>query len=410
MSDIKRNLEHKINYLLAHFAAVVILGARQTGKTTLATMLRPDWRYIDLEKPSDFDMVSFDPQFFFERHQGDLILDEAQYYPSIFSVLRGVIDANRQRNGRYLITGSSSPDLLKHVSETLAGRVAIVELSTLKANEFNLQPLSRFYQLFNTTLNKDNLVCGPAPLSNEQMQQVWLRGGYPQAVLHTDEHYYWQWMEQYRNTYINRDLAHLFPRLNKVNFQRFLMILSKLSGTIINKSNVARSLEVSEGTIREYINIAEGTYLWRSLLSYENNILKAVVKMPKGYIRDSGLLHYLLKIHTLNALYEDPSVGISFEAFVIEEIIKGLQATLITNWQPYYYRTRNGAEIDLILEGPFGILPIEIKYGSTIVRRQLTSLSQFVDEHHLPFGMVINQSEQVTWLTDKIIQIPVGWL
>ena len=130
--------------------------------------------------------------------------------------------------------------------------------------------------------------------------------------------------------------------------------------------------------------------------------------MPKGYLSDTGLLHYLLRLSTLDELYQDPIVGNSFECFVIGEIIKGLQATLITNWQAYYYRTRNGAEIDLILTGPFGTLPIEIKYGPTIKMKQLTSLMQFVDEHHLPLGLVINQSENIEWITLNILQLPVG--
>lgn len=132
--------------------------------------------------------------------------------------------------------------------------------------------------------------------------------------------------------------------------------------------------------------------------------------MPKGYIRDTGLLHFLARIGSFEDLLENILAGASFEAFVVEEIIKGLQATLITNWYPYYYRTRNGAEIDLLLDGPFGLLPIEIKYGTSVRLKQLTALSQFLEEHNLPLGMVINQSDNVEWITSKIVQIPVGWI
>jgi predicted AAA+ superfamily ATPase len=132
--------------------------------------------------------------------------------------------------------------------------------------------------------------------------------------------------------------------------------------------------------------------------------------MPKGYIRDTGLLHYVNQISTSKALFESPIMGCSFEGFVIEEILKGLRATMLTNWNSYYYRTRSGAEIDLILEGTFGTLPIEIKYGAGVRMKQLIALSQFLEEHQLPLGIVINQAETIEWLSPKIVQIPVGWI
>ena len=218
------------------------------------------------------------------------------------------------------------------------------------------------------------------------------------------------WMENYHSTYIYRDIAKLFPKLNKIAYQRFITLLGKLSGTIINKANLARAIEVSEPTIKEYLTIASGTFIWRELLSYEKNATKTIVKMPKGHMRDSGLLHYLLKINSLDELYSDQIVGGSFEGFVIEEILNGLEATRVTNWDAYYYRTRGGAEIDLILEGPFGILPIEIKYGTHTKLQQLRALNDFVVSRQCPFGLLINQAEMPEWLTPNIYQLPVGWV
>jgi uncharacterized protein len=407
---LKRNLEIKIKYLLSNFPVVAIIGARQTGKTTLSKQIAPSWKYIDLENPNDFARIEHDPLFFFDQYPSHIIIDEAQSYPDLFKVLRGVIDSQREEKNRFLLTGSSSPELLANISETLAGRIAIVELGTLKANEFYQQPLSDFYDLFNQKLNSKFVVSGDAPLTISRMQNIWLHGGYPEPNLSRDESFFSLWMQQYRDTYINRDIARLFPRLNKFTYQRFLMILSKLSGTIINRSDVARTLEINEKTVREYLTIAEKTFLWRQLPSFEKNIIKAIVKMPKGYIRDCGLLHNLLRIQTLDELQQHPIIGHSFESFVIEEIIKGLQATNVTNWDACYYRTRNGTEIDLILDGSFGTLPIEIKYGSRVDYKQLRSLESFIEEHQLPFGILINQSKKVEWLTAKIVQIPVGWL
>lgn len=410
MSDVKRNLEDKTKKMLSMFPVVAILGARQVGKTTLAKNLTSDWKYIDLEDPDDFDLISRNPKLFFKHYPQNVIIDEAQIYPELFPILRGIIDSQRSVKGRFIITGSSSPELLSQVSETLAGRIGLIELGTLKANEYYQKPLSRFYELFTEKISPERLVSGSAPLSAVELQTLWFKGGYPEPLLEENPLFYDQWMENYRDTYINRDIARLFPRLNKIAYRRFLTILSKLSGTIINKRDLARAIEVNEGTIKEYINIVEGTFLWRSLPSFERNVLKSVIKMPKGYIRDTGLLHYLTRIGSFEELLEDPLVGVSFEAFVVEELLKGLEATLVTNWNAYYYRTRNGAEIDLLLDGPFGLLPIEIKYGTSVRLKQLTSLSQFIEEHKLPLGIVINQSNTIEWVTSKIVQIPVGWI
>jgi len=409
MTGIIRNLYAQVLDLLRYFPVVVIVGARQTGKTTLAKQIAPDWRYFDLENLRDYDAFVIDPNFIFERYPDRVIIDEAQEYPELFRILRGVIDADRNKKGRYILTGSSSPSLKDHITESLAGRVAIVELGTLKANEYYGEPLSSFYNLFKDKLAKENIINGVSVFSREEMNYVWLKGGFPEPIKYDTQHYQ-RWMQEYFDSYINRDLAKLFPKLNKIKYSRFINMLSKLSGTILNKADLGRAIETSETTIREYLEIAQGTYIFRLLLSYQKNKTKSIVKMPKGYLRDNGLLHYLQRIDDLDSLYHDPIVGRSFEIFVIEELLKGIQAAGISNVNTYYYRTKNGAEIDLILEGYFGTLPIEIKYGSTVQRRQLITLERFVIENNLPFGMVINQSEQIEWLTPNIVQIPIGWL
>lgn len=251
MTDVKRNIEDKALSLLQHFPVVAILGVRQCGKTTLARHLAPDWKYIDLENPNDYDRVSYDPVFFFSQYDNCVVIDEAQEYPKLFQVLRGVVDEKRHVKGRFILTGSSNPILLNHISESLAGRIAIIELGTLKANEYEEKPLSPFYDLFRHELSVDKLISGRHPISITQMHDVWLKGGYPEPALQKEETFYDAWMENYRKTYIERDIAKLFPHLNRIAYRRFLMMLSKLSGTIINKRDMGRAIEVSEGTIRE---------------------------------------------------------------------------------------------------------------------------------------------------------------
>lgn len=409
LDGIFRYSEKKIIDFLKYFPVVAIIGARQVGKTTISKKVAPDWYYVDMEDENDFDMISHDPKFFFKSHPKHVIIDEAQEYPKLFKTLRGIIDKSPQETGRYILTGSSSPELLNQISESLAGRIGIIELGTLKASEFFKKPLSPFYKLFSQKLNKEKLPLKQAPIELKNMLNFWLRGGYPKPISDNFE-LYQQWMDNYKKTYINRDIAKLFPRLNRLAYRRFLSMLCQLSGTIINRRELARAIEVNEKTIREYLEIAEGTFLFRLLSSFEKNSKKAITKMSKGYIRDSGLLHHLLKITNLEELYRHPVIGKSFEGFVIDEISKGLSSTMATNWGLHYHRTKNKAEIDLIIEGSFGILPIEIKRGISINRGKLRSLSQFIKDKKLSFGLVINQSEQPKWLTEKIFQLPVGWL
>jgi len=409
MAEQLRNLETKINYLLAYFPVVIILGVRQCGKTTLAKRLRPDWQYFDLERSRDFDFVTHDFEFFIKEHPHSIIIDEAQQYPALFQELRSVVDRERKRKNRFLLTGSSSLELIKNVSESLAGRVGLVELGTFKANETYGFALPDFYNIFHDPLSAatvESLKSIEPTISHHQLMQAFLKGGYPEPVLENDDRFQDAWMENYLQTYVQRDIRKLFPRLDLIKYQRFVSMLSALSGTIINRSQAGRSLDISEKAIRDYLQIAEGSYIWRNIPSYEKSTSKSVVKMPKGNIRDSGLSNYLQGITKREQLLHYPNVGAAFEAFVCEEVIKGIQATETKNWDYFYFRTRNGAEIDLILEGPFGILPIEVKFGSTIKQSQIQTLKNFVYKNNLPLGIVINNSDDVHLVADRILQMP----
>ena len=411
MGELKRNLEKKANELLGFFPVVIILGVRQCGKTTLARMLRPKWKYFDLEGHRDFDFLTRDFDFFIKEHPHSIVIDEAQRFPTLFQELRGVIDRDRRKKNRFLLTGSSSLELIKNVSESLAGRVGLIELGTFKANETFALDLPEFYQIFTEKLSKATIdyLKGLKPkLSHDQVMVTFLKGGYPEPILEKNEGFLEAWMENYFQTYVQRDIRTLFPRLDLIKYQRFVSMLASLSGTIINRSQVGRSLDISEKSVRDYLEIAEGSYIWRNVPSYESSPSKSIVKMPKGHFRDSGLAHFIRQIKSRDQLLNHPNVGAGFEALITEEIIKGIQALSITNWHYYYFRTKNGAEIDLILEGPFGTLPIEIKLGSQIKQRQLQAIKTFVQIHNLPLGIVINNSEKVELVADKIIQLPAG--
>ena len=218
-----------------------------------------------------------------------------------------------------------------------------------------------------------------------------------------------QWMEAYINTYVERDIRRLFPGLQLASFKHLIKMLCFANGEIINASNFARSLDVSQPTVKKYLDIIDGTFLWRRLTNYHKNTNKRLIKMPRGYIRDTGLVCYLLNIHSISDLKAHPQYGRIWEAFVTEQILKGLQDTL-TKHRYYYYRTHNQTEIDLIIEGRFGVLPIEIKCSSVTPKKQLIGMQHFINEHRCPYGIVINNGDDIAMLTDNIVQVPaVYW-
>ncbi|VEN75207.1 conserved hypothetical protein [Candidatus Desulfarcum epimagneticum] len=216
-------------------------------------------------------------------------------------------------------------------------------------------------------------------------------------------------MNQYIGAYLYRDVARLFPGVNENRFQMFARILAGISGNVINYSDVARSLGVSQPTARDYFRIADGTFLWRSVPAYTRNALKRVIKHPKGHFRDSGLLHSLLRIGEPDILAAHPAMGRSWEGMVIEEIIRGLNAAG-AGFDYYYYRTGAGAEIDLIIEGEFGLIPIEIKYSQTLKPKQLRALKDFIREQNCRFGLVINNDEIPRLYDEQIGGVPFACL
>jgi len=411
--DKNRYLATKIHTLLAMFPVVALIGSRQCGKSTLVKQLRPNWKYYDLESPDDYQLISADPVTFFALETGGVIIDEAQQYPEIFNVLRGVIDSDRKNKGRFLLTGSSSPDIVKGITESLAGRIATVEMWPFKQGEFYEKEFPGFYPLMTDGGGqpKDFLQLKPL-LSIDQTMNIWHKGGFPEPLIESEQNkeYYKQWVDNYITNYLGRDIRGLFPKLNIHNFRRFLTLLAQFSGHQLNMSDIARALEISVSTVKDYLDIIHQTFIWRNLQPYTGNLLKKVQKAKKGFFRDQGLLHYLLRIVDLEQLRLHPVAGFSFESFVTEEIIRGLQSTMSTHMDFTYYRTIDKSEIDLVIEGDFGVVPVEIKLNSMVKRKSLRGLQNFIDDMKLDYGLVINTARRVELLTDKIIQLPVQYI
>ena len=409
-----RNLREKGKHLLDSFPVLVVLGARQVGKSTFVRQLAADWLYLDMENPMDAERLLNNPELFFADHPEHVVLDEVQAQPEIFNILRGIIDKNRSQTGRFILTGSASFELLAQVSESLAGRVAMIEMHPLAQNEKSEMPRSAFFEIFENPLSaasRDHLLAlDPEPDGPVFSREAMVWGGYPEPTLRCDAEFRMDWYENYFMTYIQRDILSLFPKLDLIKYRRVIQMLSHVSHTMINRSEIARSIEASEKSVRDYLEIIEGTYFWRSLPAFQTSKIKTTVKMPKGHFRDTGLCCFLQNIHSADALETYPRLGNLFEGFVVEEIIRGLEAGKARRLQYSHFRTKAGGEIDLILEGSFGCLPIEVKYGSNTRSAELRAMQNFLEVHDLPLGVVVNHSPRPARITQNIVQIPVSCL
>ncbi|KAA6440319.1 ATP-binding protein [Dyadobacter flavalbus] len=322
---IERESQNDIFNLLKQFPAVGILGPRQIGKTTLAFQIAekisPEPIYLDLESPSDAAQLS-EPELYFNSHSDrTIILDEIQRTPEIFAVLRGVIDKRRragQKSGQFLILGSASLDLLQQSSESLAGRIAYIRLTGLKATE----------------IDKDNI------------DKLWLRGGFPESFLAENNSSSFEWRQNLITTYLERDIPQLGFRISAAVLRNFWTMLANVQGGISNMSRIAAGLGISVPTANRYLDLLEDLFLVRKLQPWSVNAGKRLVRTPKIYIRDSGITHTLLKIRNQDDLLGHPVLGGSWEGFIIENLLSVLPDWVI----PYYYRTAAGAEIDLVLE------------------------------------------------------------
>jgi hypothetical protein len=408
MSVLKRSSIHTINKLLQNFPCVVILGARQVGKSSILKQIFPKARIFDLEDEVDFNRVNNSSKTFLESTPEPILIDEAQLCPNLFKALRVRIDQQRNLKGRFLLTGSSSPELLKNISESLAGRVAIFELDMFSWSEAQQIPESVFAKNITSLSKLKNL---EQRFTQKQLLELMFYGQYPEPFLNKSKKDFVDiWMKNYIKTYIERDIRALFPSLQLTTFKRFISMLALSSGQVVNLSDFAKSLDVSQPTIKNYIQIAEGTFIWRNIGAYQGrNLTSRIIKAPKGHLRDSGLINYFLKLKDIEQMQSSPQFGRLWEVFIIEQLIREFNNANISN-EYLYCRTQSKAEIDLIIEGDKGIIPIEIKSGRTTDPRKLIMLKDFINKEKCPYGILINNGDEVFMIDEKIIQIPAVFL
>jgi len=334
---IERSLLAPVQERLKAFPAVALLGPRQIGKTSLAMELggQVPSVYLDLEAPADRAKLA-DPGLYLSTQGNRLvILDEVQRMPELFASLRGLIDTSRregQRSGRFLLLGSASVELIRQASESLAGRIAYVELTGLNVLEIN----------------------------SNQHDTLWIRGGFPDSFLATSDRASALWRENFIRTYLERDIPQLGPRIPAETLRRFWVMLAHYQGGLLNAAELGRSLGVDGKTVARYLDLLVDLLLVRRLQPLHANGAKRLVKSAKVYVRDSGLLHSLLGLDGRDAVYGHPVVGSSWEGFVVETLLS-IAPERCAAW---FYRTAAGAEMDLVLDLPGGQRwAIEVKRG-----------------------------------------------
>lgn len=342
MHDIPRSVAPQVSAFLRHQACVAIIGPRQVGKTTLARQIadhRPGSLYLDLEAREDREKLA-EPVLFLRQYQDSLVvLDEIHRVPELFSSLRGIIDQGRRDGrgvGRFLILGSASVDLLRQSGESLAGRISYIEMGPFNTLEL--------------------------PANEPTLTQLWVRGGFPGSYLAPDDAVSLRWRTDFIRTYLERDVPMFGPRVPAGVLERLWTMLAHAQGTLLNASRLAAGLQVTSPTVTRYIDLLSDLLLVRRLQPFHRNNGKRLVKSPKVYVRDSGLVHALLGLRTFNELAGHPVAGASWEGMVIENLLAAAPERTIAS----FYRTAAGAEIDLLLDIPgHGLWAIEIKRSLT---------------------------------------------
>ncbi len=376
---IFRKSEPILKRLAAQFPAVLVLGARQCGKATLARHLI-EGRYFDLDKPSDVQVFTGDIEYALRQLKGPLILDEAQTVPALFPALRALIDEAPRSHGRFLLLGSVNPQLVRNISEALAGRVGISELTPFLLSEV-------------------------AGRRGAKIERLWLRGGFPDAYLARSAEAWRRWEEDYVRTFVERDVARHRLTLSSAEVWRLMTMLAHSQGGVLNYSSLGRALGYTYHTVQNLLDLLEGHFLIRRLAPYHADVGERLVKAPKAYIRDSGMLHHLLGIQNMDALMTSPHRGNSFEGFMIEQIValenlRGPGSTF------YFFRTHTGAGIDLLIDRGHSRIGFEFKATASTAQGDWTHLQSGIESKVIDQGVLVYRGSREFAVDDRIRVVP----
>lgn len=365
-----RHILPPLQEYLSIFPAVGLLGPRQVGKTTLVKNLKLEKEslYLDLEKASDRAKL-VDPELFLKAHADKtVILDEIQLMPELFAELRSLIDEQREP-GRFILLGSASPDLIRKSADSLAGRIGYLELTPFYLGEIDL----------------------------DELQKLWIRGGFPLSFLAKTERESQIWRQNFIKTYLERDLAQIGLSTDPRLVERFWMMLANAQGGIWNAESFAKALGITRPTVNRYLEFLEGSFMVRVLAPFHQNIKKRLVKSPKVFIRDTGLLHSLTGVDSMDSLINQLLVGPSWEGFVIEQII----ATLREEYEYFFYRTHQGAECDLLLVKN-GVVKTAIEIKNTLSPKLSKGMQISMEDIGAENGVIICRISDSYPLSEKV--------
>ena len=382
MRYVPRAATGRLTRLLREFPAVLLYGPRQCGKSTLVRAVCRDFRHLDLERPADLGSLEADLEGFLKAHPRRLAIDEAQRMPALFPALRHAIDSGRGA-GRFVLTGSASPALIRGVSESLAGRVALVELTPFRSSELSAAPSAA----------------------------RWFWGGFPSLQARRTTRARLDWLDAYVASYLERDLPSYGVRLPSVRLRTLWTMLTHVHGNLLNVSDLARSLAVSSHTVDGDLDVLEQTFMLRRLRPYQANVQKRLTKSPKLYLRDTGLLHFLAGLRDPRELATWARRGASFEGLVIEELVAWTQDRLARP-EAFFWRTQAGAEVDLLLVHGRRVVPIEIKHSTRVPDLQLRGLRAFLADFRdrAPYGVVVYRGQHVARREEDVVLLPAPCL
>lgn len=404
-----RFLENKVLSLAKYFKVVLVLGARQVGKSTLLQHLFPEYKRFVFDPVQDSLQVRNDPDLFLKSVPTPMILDEVQYVPELLSAIKRWVD-NDSNSGQFMLTGSQNFSVIKAISESLAGRAGILELAPMTIVEQYAQvSQSWIYHWLNQDLE---LLKNGASIPGLTIHHAIWRGGYP-GTLNLPDTIMSDYFSSYLQTYVERDVRNLSEIENIQLFYNFVCLQAALTAQEVNHAQRGRELGITMTTAQKWSGHLAATYLWHEINAYSANTLKRISKKPKGYLNDTGLACHLMRISSSQALLGHPQLGALFETLCVNEIRNAI-ATLNTRPNLYHWRTAGGAEVDLILEIDNKLFPIEFKCKTALSKRDAQGMEAFrktYEKHkHIAPGLIIYAGDYFMPLGETTYAIPWNWV
>ncbi len=399
----KRLIEKKIRQYKKFFKITLVTGARQVGKTTLLTHCFPKTKIITFDPVQDFYNARKDPDLFLDNFPPPVIFDEIQYVPELFPALKRRVDRSDAK-GQYFLTGSQNFSLMKNVSESLAGRVGIINLHNMTIDELygNISnPHWLEYYLTDSEFSLKKLLN-----TKKSLKEILWQGGMP-GLLGSDKNFITPFFNSYVQTYIERDLRTFENIKNLFDFSKFISFCAALSAQEINNSKIGNDIGISSVTAKKWYELLLNSFQFFDLKPYSGNSVKRISKKRKGFISDTGLLCYLQQINSPDALFVSPMFGAVFETFIVSEIIKNISASEF-NVNFYHWRTNAGAEVDLIIEKDGGLYPIEIKSKSVLNAYDIRGLNSFRKNYKnkCKKALIVYAGKELYNIDENVVAVP----